>query len=535
MKELETDELNTDNNKLNPDNIDNIETAKDHGHGRKYCAAVINLGCKVNRYEADSMKRIMADSGIALVNPEDIADFYIVNTCSVTNIAERKSRQMLRRAKRRNPEAVVIAAGCYVNAAHDELLALDFVDAVIGNDRKNEIMNVIQGYINNSNEAIVKQSYKEEGYNTDDIPAKKPDKYVRIDSSNGFEEMGELTASYLDHQRAYIKVQDGCNQFCSYCIIPYTRGRIRSRMPDNIIEEIAGLAKSGVKEFVLTGIHISSYGRDFVDDYSNEIDQSEEARKELYKVNGSIINDLGDLICAVSDIPEVRRIRLGSIEPRIITDAFLSKISRAEKLCPHFHLSLQSACNATLKRMNRKYTIEEYIKSCELIRSYYDRPAITTDVIVGFPGETEEEFDITVANLEALRLYEIHVFKYSVRRGTVAEKMPDQVPDNVKNIRSDILLELTKRQKKDYEISLEGLTDEVLIEEEMFEGAGVDEVKQGDNSNMALNTPEYYVVSDGQQWVDKGEKRFTGYTKRYVRVEVVSNKDIVGEILPFTF
>ena len=487
------------------ENSNKINTIKGNSEsGRRiYTAAVINLGCKVNRYEADSMRKIMADSGIELVEPEDIADFYIVNTCSVTNIAERKSRQMLRRAKRRNPEAIVIAAGCYVNAAHDELLALDFVDAVIGNDRKCNIMEVLEKYMirdtmtdgttntqdneSNANEDMV--DGHPFAYNSENIDH-KPDIYVKIDKSADFEEMGELTSSYLDHQRAYIKVQDGCNQFCSYCIIPYTRGRIRSRAPEKVVAEISGLARSGVKEFVLTGIHISSYGRDFSDIENN--------------INYNNVRDLGDLICCVAKIPEVKRIRLGSLEPRIITKEFLDKISTIDKLCPHFHLSLQSACNETLKRMNRKYTIEEYTESCRMIREYFDRPAITTDVIVGFPGETEEEFGITLDNLKRLNLYEIHVFKYSVRQGTVAEKMPDQVPENIKNERSDILLELTSGQKKDYETSLKGITDEVLVEEML----------NADNDKC---------------------KMFTGYTKRYVKVQVENENEIVGEIIPYTF
>ena len=462
------------NNKLENNNSERtIELNDKTCDKRSYSAAVINLGCKVNRYEADSMRKLMADSGIVLVEPEEVADFYIVNTCSVTNIAERKSRQMLRRAKRRNPAAVVIAAGCYVNAAHDELLGLDFVDAVIGNDKKKNIMDVLKNYIEDSRVDNCDGDIVNDKHN-------KADVYVGIDKSGSFEEMGALTASYLDHQRAYIKVQDGCNQFCSYCIIPYTRGRIRSRETGNVIEEITGLAKSGVKEFVLTGIHVSSYGKDFDEDV-----------------------DLGDLICEVAKIPEVERIRLGSLEPRIITGSFLDKIAKVDKLCPHFHLSLQSACNETLKRMNRKYTIEEYMECVKLLRSYFDRPAITTDVIVGFPGETEGEFETTLNNLKKIHLYEIHVFKYSVRRGTVAEKLPDQVPENVKNERSDILLELTAKQKREYEESLVGLKDEVLIEEPTE--------------------------------VQESGKMYTGYTKRYVRVNVENDTDIVGEVIPYTF
>ena len=492
-------------------------------YGRNYSAAVINLGCKVNRYEADSMRKLMADSGITLVEADDIADFYIVNTCSVTNIAERKSRQMLRRAKRRNPEAVVIAAGCYVNAAHDELLALDYVDAVIGNDRKAYIMDVLRSYM--KKDCITDTLSNVTGHDSYDFgdvddyneacDKLKTDMYVRIDRTEGYEEIGELSAAYLDHQRAYIKIQDGCNQFCSYCIIPYTRGRIRSRALENIIEEITGLARSGVKEFVLTGIHISSYGKDFAG-----------TSQELSECDKHV--DLADLICAVSDIPEVERIRLGSLEPRIITGDFLERISKATKLCPHFHLSLQSACNETLKRMNRKYTIEEYMKSCELLRHYYDRPAITTDVIVGFPGETEEEFNTTVNNLKRLGLYEIHVFKYSVRHGTIAEKMPDQVPDNIKNERSDILLELTAGQKKNYERSLAGLNDEVLVEEKA-------ECINNDIVKKAGDITDINTIECNDESVDSGNKMFTGYTKRYVKVYVNSENDITGDIIPYIF
>ena len=501
---------------------------------KKYTAAVINLGCKVNRYEADSMKELMANAGILIVEPEDIADFYIVNTCSVTNIAERKSRQMLRRAKRRNPEAFVIAAGCYVNAAHEKLLELDFVDAVIGNDNKKNIVKVL--------DECIKVKYQKADKAADVVNvSNNVDIYTEISASNSFEEMGGLTSSYLDHQRAYIKIQDGCNQFCSYCIIPYTRGRIRSREPQSIIDEITGLARSGVKEFVLTGIHISSYGKDIYDKSVSSFaermegigegdakpdefvgrggnDIPAEYSDKTMSVNGKPITDLADIVCAISDIPEVERVRLGSLEPRIITKDFLDRLKKAEKLCPHFHLSLQSACNETLKRMNRKYSIEEYMECVADIRRYYDKPAITTDVIVGFPGETEEEFHTTVENLKKLELYEIHVFKYSVRHGTVAEKLPCQVPENIKNERSDVLLELTAEQKLRYESSLAGLSDEVLVEEEV-EGAS--------DYGKALGERELHF--------ERGSKMFTGHTKRYVRVNVESDRDIVGEIVTYTF
>ncbi|MBE5923169.1 MAG: tRNA (N(6)-L-threonylcarbamoyladenosine(37)-C(2))-methylthiotransferase MtaB [Lachnospiraceae bacterium] len=427
-------------------------------------AAIINLGCKVNKYEADAMKHKLSDAGFAIVEPEEVADIYIVNTCSVTNIAERKSRQMLRRAKRRNPQAIVVATGCYVNADHDNLLKEDYIDIVVGNNCKKNIADIINEHMG---EACIDNKH-----NSSDS------EYIDISKTKEYEEMGCLEGAYLDHKRAYIKVQDGCNQFCSYCIIPYTRGRVRSRGKDSILKEIKKLADDGVKEFVLTGIHVSSYGTDFEKEY-----------------------DLASLICDIADIDNVARIRLSSLEPRIITEDFLSQISQIDKLCPHFHLSLQSACNDTLKRMNRKYTIEEYMDKCDLLRKYYDRPAITTDVIVGFPGETKEEFEITYDNLEKIHFYEIHVFKYSPRNGTVASNMDGQVPEEVKNERSDRLLELTQNQKQEYIDSLAGIEDEILIEETL-----------ADNDSV-----------------------FTGYSKRYVRVNISGDKDMTNEIVRYTF
>ncbi len=455
-------------------------------------AAIMNLGCKVNKYEADAMKDKMIAAGMIVVEPEDVADIYIVNTCSVTNMAQRKSRQMLRRAKKRNPEAVVIAAGCYVNAEHDVLKGEDFVDIVVGNNCKKDIVQVIREYM--------------DGKTEDDC-------YVEIGKTGEYEEMGSLSSAHLDHQRAYVKIQDGCNQFCSYCIIPYTRGRVRSRRPEHIIEEIRGLAKTGVKEFVLTGIHISSYGIDFKGkDVQYDSVMGEHKREEEidYTQSEDFVDqrlgklecmELGRLIEQIAKIPEVRRIRLGSLEPRIITEEFLNRITKSGKVCPHFHLSLQSACNETLRRMNRKYTIEEFAKKCNLLRQHFDRPAITTDVIVGFPGETDEEFAITLEHLRQLELYEIHVFKYSIRSGTVAERMPDQIPEEKKHERSEILLELTNRQKITYEQSLRGMEDEVLIEE------------------MVGNSME----------------DFTGHTKRYVKVNVHATEDLVNQIVKYRY
>jgi len=445
--------------------------------------AIINLGCKVNKYESDAMIEKLQSAGMLIVEPEEYADVYIVNTCSVTNMAQRKSRQMLRRAKKRNPKAVIIAAGCYVNAEHDELLQEDFIDVLVGNNRKNEIVQVVAEYM----EQLDDKSFLEKEHG---------DYYLDINKIKDYEEMGCLNVDVMNHQRAYIKVQDGCNQFCSYCIIPYTRGRVRSRRPENILAEIEQLAKDGIKEFVLTGIHISSYGVDFANkdiEYDQVIDEKNTSNNG--EQDTRYVKNLGELIYAIEQLPQVERIRLGSLEPRIITKDFLEMIGRSDKLCPHFHLSLQSACNETLKRMNRKYTIEEFTEKCELLREFFDRPAITTDVIVGFPGETEDEFRVTVENLEQLNLYELHVFKYSVRSGTVAEKMPNQVPENIKNERSDVLLAMTKKQKQQYEDSLKDMKVEVLIEE---------------------------MTKDGL---------YTGHTKRYVKVNVSSDEDIVNQVV----
>ena len=481
--------------------------------------AIINLGCKVNKYESDAMAEKLQSAGMVIVEPEEYADVYIVNTCSVTNMAQRKSRQMLRRARKNNPEAVIIAAGCYVNAEHEALLAEDFVDVLVGNNRKHEIVQVVADSIRkNENVQVVADSIRKNENvqvvadsvcksenvqvvadsisNNDNIwmfsnSIQKPDTkdyYLDINQTKEYEEMGAIDMDAMNHQRAYIKIQDGCNQFCSYCIIPYTRGRVRSRKAENIIAEIEKLAKEGIKEFVLTGIHISSYGVDFSNDKS-EYDEK--------VIKGNVYN-LGDLVYAIEQLPDVERIRLGSLEPRIITKEFLDKIGASEKLCPHFHLSLQSACNETLKRMNRKYTIEEFMDKCKLLREYFDRPAITTDVIVGFPGETEKEFATTVSNLEILNLYELHVFKYSVRSGTVAECMPNQVPEEIKNIRSNVLLTMTSKQKARYEQDMSGCEAEVLVEE---------------------------MVRDGV---------YTGHTKRYIKVELSSEENIVNQIVRVT-
>lgn len=383
--------------------------------------APLTLGCKVNQYETDGMIELLKEAGMTAVSFEEKADVYLINTCSVTNMADKKSRQMIHRAKKLNPDAVVIAAGCYVQAAKDKLMEDDRISIIIGNNKKKDIVRILEDYL--------QAGVTDEGML--DISAEKEYEPLTINST-------------LEHTRAYVKIQDGCNQFCSYCIIPYVRGRIRSRDIASIIEEVERLALTGVKEIVLTGIHISSYGKD----KENEV-------------------GLADVIDAISKIESIKRIRLGSLEPSIITDEFIDRIVDNEKVCPHFHLSLQSGCNTVLKRMNRKYTCEEYFEKCEMLRKAFDRPALTTDVIVGFPGETEEEFQETVDYLTKLNLYEMHIFKFSPRQGTVAAGMKDQVAPEIKNQRSDVLLALSERNKQAYEASFRGENLDVLVEEKV--------------------------------------------------------------------
>ena len=384
-------------------------------------AAFHNLGCKVNSYETEAMQQLLEDAGYEIVPFREGADVYIINTCSVTNVADRKSRQMLHRAKKMNPSAAVVAVGCYVQAAGAELKKDEAVDLIVGNNQKKDLVQILDDYFadhENSGEIL------------------------DIGHSQEYEELH--IRRIADHTRAFIKVQDGCNQFCSYCIIPYTRGRVRSRRPEDIEHEVRGIAEAGYKEIVLTGIHLSSYGVDFKDE-----------QKE----------NLLTLIKRLDQIPGIERLRLGSLEPRIVTREFAKELARLRTICPHFHLSLQSGCDATLKRMNRRYNAAEYQACCEILREEFDNPAITTDVIVGFPGETEEEFAETERFLKAIHFYEMHVFKYSRRAGTRAADMPDQVPEGTKSVRSDILLALEKQQSLEYRGRFLGTEEEILLEE----------------------------------------------------------------------
>ena len=382
-------------------------------------AALHNLGCKVNFYETEAMKEILEQTGYEIVPFEERADIYIVNTCSVTNMADRKSRQILHRAKHRNPDAVVVAAGCYVQAAGRGLLQDETVDILIGNNEKMNLPEILKAWEEEHSPGRIHDMTHEREYE------------------------GLSLSRTAEHTRAYVKIQDGCDQFCSYCIIPYTRGRVRSRRLPDILMEANRLADNGYQEIVLTGIHLDSYGTDFASEEETLLTVIEETAK----------------------IGGIRRIRLGSLEPRIMAEAFVRRLAAVEKLCPHFHLSLQSGCDETLKRMNRKYRTQEFRDCCARLREAFQIPALTTDVIVGFPGETEEEFEKTVEFLKEICFYETHVFKYSRRKGTRADRMEGQVPEEVKTRRSSVLLKMTEENSAAYRRKLLGNTVEVLMEE----------------------------------------------------------------------
>lgn len=415
-------------------------------------AALHNLGCKVNAYETEAMQHLLEEAGYEIVPFTQKADVYVINTCSVTNMADRKSRQMLHKAKKNNPDSIVVAAGCYVQTSEKEVLNDLSVDIVIGNDRKHDLVRLLEEYsLDSVNDTV------------DDIN----------DGKHDFEEL--FIDQTKEHTRAFIKVQDGCNQFCSYCIIPYARGRVRSRRFENVIAEVERLAANGFKEVVLTGIHLSSYGVDFEE-----------------------TTGLLELIQAVNAVKGIERIRLGSLEPKIVTEHFASELSKLDKICPHFHLSLQSGCDATLKRMNRKYTTKEYERGCELLRKYFVHPAITTDVIVGFPGETEEEFEQTKAYLEHIHFYEMHIFKYSKRKGTRAAVMPDQIDEQIKAVRSEKLIALGHDMSKEFRKFYIGKNEEVLFEEK-----------------AVIGDKEYFV----------------GYTKEYVKVAKKTDENLENQIV----
>ena len=425
-------------------------------------AALHNLGCKVNAYELEAIQQMLEQQGYEIVPFAPGADIYIINTCTVTNIADQKSRQMLHKSKKMNPDAVVVACGCYVQAAGEKLEQDSAIDLVVGNNKKKEIPAILEEYFRE----------KEEGRSGSGT-------WVTDMTHNREYETLSISRT-AEHTRAFIKVQDGCNQFCTYCIIPYARGRVRSRRPEDVLEEVRRLAESGCQEVVLTGIHLSSYGVDL-----------EEGQNLLA------------LIRTIHAVDGIRRIRLGSLEPGIITEEFAEAIAALPKVCPHFHLSLQSGCDTVLERMNRRYRSEEYMEKCRLLRRVYDRPALTTDVIVGFPGETEEEFEASRAFVEEVNFFETHIFKYSRREGTRAAAMPDQIPEQEKTRRSHILLELDAQRRQEYMESFLGEEKEVLLEEK--------------------------VELDGKKW-------WVGYTREYLKAIVPDDgKNRANEMISVRF
>ncbi len=397
-------------------------------------AALHNLGCKVNAYETEAMGQMLEAAGYEIVPFAPGADVYVINTCTVTNIADRKSRQMLHRARKMNPQAIVVAAGCYVQTAQQPVEEDAAVDIVLGNNCKKDLLEALRYF------EEVRRGAPDVEIGGVTGPGMTAGEKIDINHTKEYESLS-LTRTQ-EHTRAYLKVQDGCNQFCSYCIIPYARGRVRSRALPEVLQEAEALAANGCREVVLTGIHLSSYGTD-------------------------LGTSLAELIRGVHEIPDIRRIRLGSLEPGIVTEQFARELAQLPKVCPHFHLSLQSGCDATLRRMNRRYTAREYEEKCHILRGVFDRPALTTDVIVGFPGETEAEFAQTEEFLTRLGLYETHIFKYSRRHGTRAASMPDQVPEQEKSVRSDRLIALGERSRSAFERQRMGEETEVLFEEKL--------------------------------------------------------------------
>lgn len=396
----------------------------------KKTVSFYTLGCKVNQYETNAMEQQFIKNNYEIVENTQKADIYVINTCTVTNMAERKSRQMLRRVKEINPSAVLVVCGCYAQVAKNELEQIPEIDIILGINEKNEIVQIVENYM----EKMAEQDKRSQEAEIDDVSKQKE-----------FLDFGDVT--YTEKNRAVVKVQDGCNMFCSYCIIPYARGRIRSRKIESVVSEIKKIAKEEIKEVVITGIHVASYGKDF---------DNENTSKKIRLI---------DLLEAINKIDGIDRIRLSSLEPTIVDEEFATRLSKLDKICDHFHLSLQSGCDETLKRMNRKYTIQIYRDAVATLRKYYPEASFTTDVIVGFPGETDEEFAKTYEFLKEIDFYRLHVFKYSPRRGTVAEKMPNQIDGNKKEERSNKLIELSNSTENKHNQSYIVKTVKVLFEE----------------------------------------------------------------------
>ena len=427
--------------------------------------AFYTLGCKVNQYETNGMIQEFKNTGYEIVEFEEKADIYIINTCTVTNMSDKKSRQIIRRTKELNKDSIVVAVGCYAQVAKDKLKEIEQIDLILGNEEKKDIIQYIEQYM------LENKKIK----NVTDIAEKKE-----------FSDFGVV--DYTDKTRAVIKVQDGCDRFCTYCIIPYARGRVRSRKPDSIIEEVNAIAKKDIKEIVITGIHITSYGKDFKNNYR-----------------------LIDLLEDLNKIDGIQRIRLGSIEPTLITEEFTERLAKLEKICDHFHLSLQSACDTVLNRMNRKYTINEFIESTKLLNKIFPQVSLTTDIIVGFPGETDEEFEITYNNLKKINFYKMHIFKYSPRKGTRAAVMPNQIDGNIKEERSNRLIELSNKNEIEKNKSYIGKEVNVLFEEQ-------------EGEYVKGHTTNYMVVKVKTQNVNIENKILK------VIIKETNNLELIGEI-----
>lgn len=468
-------------------------------------AALHNLGCKVNAYEAEAMEQQLWEHGYEIVPFDQKADVYIINTCSVTNIADKKSRQMLHRAKKMNPDSVVVAAGCYVQVAADVLKEDACVDVVIGNNMKAQVAQILDEYLKGRNAGCRESG--EAGWAESDAASKGEAEIHMLDIAVTHDYEPLYVNRIASHTRAFLKVQDGCNQFCTYCIIPYARGRVRSRKLEEVVREAGDLAAQGYKEVVLTGIHLSSYGIEHME--GGPLQGGDWDHKALL-----------ELIRRIHSIPGIERIRLGSLEPRIITNGFAGALAELPKFCPHFHLSLQSGCDATLKRMNRHYTTKDYLERCQILRDCFHRPAITTDVIVGFPGETREEFEITRKFLGEADFYEMHVFKYSKRAGTKAAVMPDQVSETEKSGRSDVLLRLGTAMSMRYREGFVGGELSVLFEEmTRIEG----------QMYMIGHTPQYIKAA-----LPAEEKDAAGVSGRILTLKAVGllGDDLLGMAFP---
>lgn len=432
--------------------------------------ATYTLGCKVNQYETNAVEEVFIEDGFTLTDFDEKADVYIINTCTVTAMSDKKSRQIIRRAKKQNKNSLVVVIGCYSQISPDEVAKIEDVNLVMGTSNKKGILQEVK-------------------------KLKLTDKVIKVNSLKDENEFENLdTKAHSKNQRAFLKIQDGCDRYCSYCIIPYTRGKVRSRRKEDILKEIEELSKNDYKEVVLTGIHVASYGKDF----------RLKSLKEQENVNDINENYLLDVIESIAQNDGIKRIRIGSLEPVIITDNFLEKLTKIEKFCPHFHLSLQSGCDETLSRMNRRYTTEEYEESVNKIRKYFDNPAITTDVIVGFPGETEEEFNKTFDYLKKIKLYQMHIFPFSRRSGTKAYYMPNQIPEQIKHTRVEILKKLDEQNRDSFENNMIGKIEQVLFEQragEYFEGHTKNYVKlymktEQDLSGILQNVLIYEKIDD---------------------------------------